>query len=128
MNETQKLTQDDIPNIPQNADGLIVRLSALHRKQILGTDNGEKKFVASVAHAHGTNLIFIVGLEESMPNNEVTREIKKHGLMFALVVTEKDVLSLENEEIECLSYNIVNTRNNNQVAFLVEIRREEDKK
>lgn len=127
MNEITSLTQSDIPNIPASADGLIVRLSELHRRQILGLTDGGKHFIPSVAHAQGTNLIFVVGLEESMPDDEECIEIKKHGLMFALVVSEKDIIALDQKAIDYLSYNVINTRNNNQVTFMVEIRRMEDK-
>lgn len=127
MKDTE-LTTEEIPKIPLDTDGLIVRLSKLHRDQILGLADGRKHFIPAIAEREGTKMIFIVGLEEAMPSNEESRRIKQHGILFGLPVNEEDIKLLDSRGVDYISFNIINTRNNNQLAFMVEVRRMEDLK
>jgi len=122
-----KIPNDMIPKVPLNADGMIVRLSKEHRRSIIGI-NGAKYYIPSVAIRDGTKIIFLVGQEEAMPNREECLKMKKQGLLFGLPVTGEDISKLDSSEIDSLSFNIINTKNKNQIAFMVEIRRMEDLK
>jgi len=123
----EKIPNQDIPKIPMNTDGMIVRLSLENRRAIIGID-GAKYFVPSIAIRDGTKIIFIVAQKEAMPDREECLKIKKQGMLFGLPVTEKDIKALDSGENDCISFDIVNTKRNNDIAFKIEIRRKEDLK
>jgi len=123
----KKLASSEVPKIPLNADGLIVRLSKENRRAIIGID-GKKYYVPSVANRDGTKIILIVGQEEAMPDSEECLKIKKQGLLFGLPITEEDIKALDSGESDFIAFDIVNTKRNNDIAFKVEIRRKEDLK
>ena len=120
-----KIPNEEIPKIPMNADGMIVRLSRENRMAIMGIDNA-KYFVPSIAIRDGTKIIFIVAQEGSMPDQEECLKLKKQGMLFGLPITEKDIKALDSGERDYISFDIVNTRRSNDIAFKVEIRRKED--
>ena len=122
-----KIPINEIPKVPLNADGMIVRLSKEHRRSIIGID-GAKYYIPSVAMRDGTKIIFLVGQEEAMPDREECLKLKKQGLLFGLPVTGEDISNLDSCKVDCLSFNIINTKKKNQIAFMVEIRRMEDLK
>lgn len=123
----KKIPLEEIPKIPMNADGMIVRLTQENRRAIIGID-GAKYFVPSIAVRDGTKIIFLVAQEEAMPDREECLKIKKQGMLFGLPVTEKDIKALDSGESDFIAFDIVNTRRNNDIAFKVEIRRKEDLK
>ncbi len=123
----EKIPNDEIPKVPLNADGMIVRLSKEHRRSIIGI-NGLKYYIPSVAIRDGTKIIFLVGQEEAMPDRDECLKMKKQGLLFGLPVTGEDISKLDSGKVDYLSFNIINTKNKNQIAFMVEIRRMEDLK
>ena len=123
----EKIPIDEIPKVPLNADGMVVRLSKEHRRSIIGID-GTKYYIPSIAMRDGTKIIFLVGQEEAMPDRDECLKLKKQGMLFGLPVTGEDISNLDSGEIDYLSFNIVNTKNKNQIAFMVEIRRMEDLK
>ncbi len=123
----KKIPTEEIPKIPMNADGMIVRLSKENRRAIIGIDN-ERFFVPSIAIRDGTKIIFIVAQKESMPDQEECLKMKKQGMLFGLPVTEEDIKALDSGERDYISFDIVNTRRNNDIAFKVEIQRKEDLK
>lgn len=123
--EIRKLLQQEIPQIPMSADGMIVRLTKEHRKAIIGID-GAKYFVPSVAMREGTKIIFLVAQEEAMPNREECLRIKEQGMLFGLPVNEEEISLLDKGEIDYISFNIVNTNRTDEITFMVEVRRKED--
>ena len=74
--EIARLPLEEIPQVPIDADGMIVRLSKHQRQQILGLTDGRKYFIPSISMREGTKIIFIVGLEEGMPDREECLKIK----------------------------------------------------
>ncbi len=123
----KKIPLEKSPKIPMNADGMIVRLSKENRRAIIGIGN-ERYFVPSIAIRDGTKIIFIVAQKESMPNQEECLKMKKQGMLFGLPVTEEDIKELDSGERDYISFDIVNTKRNNDIAFKVEIQRKEDLK
>ena len=123
--EIRKLSQDEIPKVPMNADGLVVRLSRENRRAIIGID-GAKYFVPSVATRDGTKIILVVAQEEAMPDKEECLKIKKQGMLFGLPVSEEDIKALDSGQSDYIAFDIVNTRRKNEIAFKVEVRRKED--
>jgi len=121
----KKIPIDEIPNVPMNADGMIVKLSRENIRAILGI-NGLKYYIPTVAMREGTKIIFLVAQEEAMPDREECLKIKKQGLLFGLPVSENDIKELDSGEREGIDFNIVNTKRHNQIAFKVQIRRKED--
>ncbi len=123
----EKIPNNEIPRVPMTAEGMIVRLSRENRRAIIGID-GLKYYVPSIAMREGTKIIFIVAQEEAMPDKEECLKIKKQGMLFGLPVSEDDIKALDSNQSDYISYNVVNMKNNNQIAFKVEIRRKEDLK
>ncbi len=123
----KKIPLEEIPKIPMNTDGMIVRLSKENRRAILGIEN-KKYFIPSIAIRDGTKIIFIIAQEEGMPDQEECLKIKKQGMLFGLPVTEQDIKALDSGERDFISFDIVNTKRNNDIAFKVEIHRKEDLK
>lgn len=125
--EIRKLSQGEIPKVPMNADGLIVRLSRENRRAIIGID-GAKYFVPSVATRDGTKIILVVAQEEAMPDQEESLKIKKQGLLFGLPVSRNEIIALDIGDLDFIAFDIVNMRRKNEIAFKVEVRRKEDLK
>lgn len=125
--EIRRLLQQEIPQIPMSADGMIVRLTKEHRRAIIGID-GRKYFVPSVAMREGTKIIFLVAQEEAMPDREECLRIKEQGLLFGLPVNEDEIKLLDEGGIDYISFDIINIRKENEVTFKVEVRRKEDLK
>ena len=124
--EIARLPLEEIPQVPIDADGMIVRLSKHQRQQILGLTDGRKYFIPSISMREGTKIIFIVGLEEGMPDREECLKIKKLGLLLGITVSESDIKELDSKQSDYIEYKILDTKNNNQLSFIVEIRRQED--
>ncbi len=123
----EKIPNQDIPKIAMDTDGMIVRLSLENRRAIIGID-GAKYFVPAIVIRDGTKIIFIVAQKEAMPDREECMKIKKQGMLFGLPVTEQDIKALDSGESDFISFDIVNTKRNNDIAFKIEIRRKEDLK
>jgi len=126
--ELSKIPFDEIPKIPLNAEGMIVRLSKEHRERILGKIDRKKYFIPAVSQKDGTRIIFVVALEEAMPSREECLRLKEQGMLFGLPVTESEISELDSGGSDYISFNIIDTKHNNQIAFMVEIRRMEDLK
>lgn len=117
---------NEIPQVPLDADGMIVRLSKLQRQQILGLTDGKKIAIPSLSQREGTKIIFLVALEEGMPDREECLKIKKLGLLLGIAVSESDINALDSKVCDYIGYDVINMKNNNQLSFMVEIRRQED--
>jgi len=126
--ELSKIPIEEIPKVPLNADGMIVRLSKEHRERILGKIDRKKYFIPAVSQRDGTRLIFVVALEEAMPDREECLRLKEQGMLFGLPVTESEIKSLDSGGSDHIGFNIIDIKHNNQIAFMVEIRRMEDLK
>ncbi len=124
----RKIPLEEIPRVPLDSDGLIVRLSRKHRQSINGFIDGKNYFVPSVAIREGTKIIFIVALEEAMPDREECLKFKEQGMLFGLPVTRKEIAELDGGDISFIPFDIVDKKNHDQIAFKVEIRRKEDLK
>ena len=122
----EKIPNEDIPRVPANADGMVVRLSRENRRSIIGI-GADKYYVPSIAIREGTKIIFVVAQEDGMPHREECIKIKKQGLLFGLPVTKEEITKLDSGEIDYIPFDILDTKNKNQIAFKVEIRRQEDK-
>ena len=123
-----KIPLEEIPKVPSDSDGMIVRLSRMHRQNIQGLTDGKNYYVPSIAIRQGIKIIFIVALEEGMPDREECLKIKKQGMLLGLPVTREEIAELDIGDIDFIQFDIVNKKNNNQLAFKVEIRRKEDLK
>ena len=53
-------------------------------------------------------------------------ENKKLGLLLGITVSESDIKELDSKQSDYIEYKILDTKNNNQLSFIVEIRRQED--
>ena len=126
--ELSKIPIEEIPKVPLNADGMIVRLSKEHRERILGKIDRKKYFIPAVSQRDGTRIIFVVALEEAMPDHDECLRLKEQGMLFGLPVTESEIRELDSGGSDCISFNIIDTKHKNQIAFMVEIRRMEDLK